>query len=297
MNGPESKSGYVAIIGVPNVGKSTLLNSFIGRKLSIVTPKPQTTWGRVMGILTGEDYQTIFIDTPGLLNPKGKLQEAMAYQIRASLRDADILLGLVDASDVDGSLVKEFVSVFSRFKGRKVAVANKIDLVGKGKFPPILESIWEGLRPDELVPISALKGENIGELLNVIRDLLPEGPFFYPPDVVAEQPERFFVSELIREEVFLNLRQEVPYSTAVKVEEFRENGRKVYILAHIYVERSSQKGIMIGTGGSMLKRVGQKARFKIEEFLERPVYLELLVKVRERWRDRTSDLKDFGYIA
>jgi len=291
------KSGYVAIIGVPNVGKSTLLNSFLGRKLSIVTPKPQTTWGRVLGILTGEDYQAIFIDTPGLLSPKGRLQEAMAYQIKESLRDADVLLGLVDVSDLNGSLVDGLISAFKRFRGQRIAVANKIDLIERGRLPPILEAMWEDLGPDELVPVSALTGENIDELLRVIRNLLPEGPFFYPPDVVAEQPEHFFVSELIREEIFLNLRQEIPYSTAVKVEEFREKGRKIYISAYIYVERDSQKGIVIGAGGRMLRKIGRNARLKIEDFLGRPVYLELRVKVREGWRERTPDLREFGYIT
>ena len=318
------KSGYVAIIGRPNVGKSTLMNALVGERLSIVTPKPQTTRSRVLGIMSGPRCQAIFWDTPGMLEPKERLQEGMAKQIRDSMEEADVLLALVDASCPEYSLDERMWEVLRRWKHPLIVAINKTDLVKTERVEGIVDWIRVEVSRDkrqtrgqeeavslspslplslsgegtggEVVAISALLGTGVDVLKGLIEERLPEGPFFYPPDMVAEQPERFFVGELVREEIFLNLGQELPYATAVKVEEFKERaGEKDYIRAGIYVEKTSQKGIVIGAKGLMLKRIGQRARAKIEAFLGRPVYLDLWVKVRAKWRKRERDLREFGY--
>ncbi|MFH1006503.1 MAG: GTPase Era [Candidatus Latescibacterota bacterium] len=291
----KKKSGYVAIIGKPNAGKSTLMNALVGERLSIVTPKPQTTRGRVLGIMTSETCQAVFWDTAGMLEPKGRLQEVMARQIQDSVKDADVLLALVDASAPKDFLDDRMRKILKGWRGPLIVAINKCDLVTEKPLRKIVDAIRAEVS-GEVVSLSALRGTHVDGLMALIEERLPEGPFFYPPDMVAEQPERFFVSELIREEIFLKLGQELPYAAAVKVEEFREReGRKDYIQAVIYVERSSQKGIVIGAGGAMLKQIGQEARTKIEAFLDRPVYLELWVKVRANWRKREQDLEEFGY--
>ncbi|OPX21914.1 MAG: GTPase Era [Candidatus Latescibacteria bacterium 4484_107] len=283
------KSGYVAIIGKPNVGKSTLMNALVGERLSIVTPKPQTTRGRVLGIMSSGECQAVFWDTPGMLEPKGRLQEVMTRQIRDSVRDADVLLALVDASSPKDDLDERMREILHDWQRPLIVAINKSDLVETARVEKIVGRI-------RAVAISALRGTHVDALKTLIEQRLPEGPFFYPPDMVAEQPERFFVGELVREEIFLKLGQELPYATAVKVEEFKERkDEKDYIRAVIYVERPSQKGIVIGAKGAMLKQIGQHARVKIEAFLDRPVYLELWVKVRPKWRKRERDLKEFGY--
>ncbi|RKY62846.1 MAG: GTPase Era [Candidatus Latescibacterota bacterium] len=294
----DTKCGYVAIVGRPNVGKSTLMNSLIGEKLSIVTPKPQTTRTRVLGVLTEDGVQMIFLDTPGFLQPRGLLQEAMVKEVKEGLSEADVVLGIVDATALERTFDEELQGLL-KASGRPVVIAlNKMDLVAQ-------KEIFEGLQwlydrfPAELVPISALKGHNLDELKKVLAGFLPEGPFLYPPEVLADQPERFFVAELIREELFLNLGQELPYATAVKVEEFKERDPsegKTYIRATIYVEKPSQRGIVIGEGGAMLKKIGQWARRKIEAFLGRPVYLELWVKVRPKWSRKEGTLRELGYL-
>ncbi len=315
------KSGYVAIIGKPNVGKSTLMNALVGERLSIVTPKPQTTRGRVLGIMNSEQCQAVFWDTPGMLEPKGRLQEMMTRQIRDSVRDADVLLALVDASSPKDGLDEHMREVLHGWKHPLIVAINKSDLVEPARVERIVGRVRAELRGDRriaecgvgnsprptrseirnpklqvVLAISALRGTHVDALKTLIEERLPEGPFFYPPDMVAEQPERFFVGELVREEIFLKLGQELPYATAVKVEEFKERkGEKDYIQAVIYVERPSQKGIVIGAKGAMLKQIGQQARAKIEAFLDRPVYLELWVKVRPKWRKRERDLREFGY--
>ena len=293
-----TKCGYVAIVGRPNVGKSTLMNSLVGEKLSIVTPKPQTTRTRVLGILTEDDAQMIFLDTPGFLRPRGPLQEAMVEEVRDGLSDSDVVLAITDATDLGGTFDRELRELL-RSSGRPTVVAlNKMDLADRKKIFEGLELLYHELRT-EVVPISALKGHNLDELKEVLKELLPEGPFLYPPEVLADQPERFFVAEFIREELFLNLGQELPYATAVKVEEFRERDPsegKTYIGATIYVEKPSQKGIVIGRGGATLKRIGQRARRKVEAFLGRQVYLELWVKVRPKWSRKEAVLRELGYI-
>ena len=293
-----TKCGYVAIIGRPNVGKSTLMNSLIGEKLSIVTPKPQTTRTRVLGILTEDDAQMVFLDTPGFLRPRGLLQEAMVREVREGLSEADVVLAITDATDLERTFDEELRELL-KSSGRPAVVAlNKMDLVGQKEIFEGLKWLYESF-PTEVVPISALKGHNLDELKKVLKGFLPEGPFLYPPEVLADQPERFFVAELIREELFLNLGQELPYATAVKVEEFRERDPsqgKTYIRATIYVEKPSQRGIVIGEGGAMLKKIGQWARKKIEAFLGRPVYLELWVKVRPKWSRKEATLRELGYL-
>ncbi|MCD6335254.1 MAG: GTPase Era [Candidatus Latescibacteria bacterium] len=314
------KSGYVAIIGKPNVGKSTLMNALVGERLSIVTPKPQTTRGRVLGIMSSEECQAVFWDTPGMLEPKGRLQEVMTRQIRDSVKDADVLLALVDASSPKDGLDERMREILHDWQRPLIVAINKSDLVETARVEKIKDRIKVAMKreggsesslpPSPSLPlspsgagpgwvvlaISALRGTHVDALKTLIEQRLPEGSFFYPPDMVAEQPERFFVSELVREEIFLKLGQELPYAAAVNVEEFKERkDEKDYIRAVIYVERSSQKGIVIGAKGAMLKQIGQHARVKIEAFLDRPVYLELWVKVRPKWRKRERDLKEFGY--
>lgn len=286
------RSGYVALVGKPNVGKSTLLNALLGRKLSIVTKKPQTTRHRILGILSGDDYQVIFLDTPGIIQPRYKLQEAMMHAVTGAIDDADLLLFLADAT-------RDRPDTFSLEKiGERPAllVLNKIDLIPQEQALPLVEA-YTALRAfEEVIPASALKGFNLDVLLREIVRRLPPGPPFYPRDVIAEQPERFFVAEIIREKVFELFRQEVPYAVQVNVVEYevREN-EKDLIHAEIVVERDSQKGILIGKGGRALKQIGTRARKDIEAFVGGPVFLRLHVKVRQDWRNRDTFLRSYGY--
>ena len=289
------KSGYVAMLGRPNVGKSTLFNALLGTYLSIVTPKPQTTRGRVLGILSDETSQIVFLDTPGLLTPKHRLHEAMRGQIDRSLREADVVLALTDVSDLAGTFDEEVRRTLNAARIPVLLAANKMDRISEAAVEKAMENIQDGVNEGVVVAISALYGDNVSLLKSMLEERLPSGPALYPPDILSEQPERFFVSELIREEMFNQLEQELPYATAVKVETFEERN-KTYIQAVVFVERASQKGIVIGSGGRMLKRIGSAARAKIEEFLHRPIYLDLWVKVRPNWRKRDFDLREFGYL-
>ncbi len=286
------RCGYVALIGKPNVGKSTLLNSLMGMKLSIVTRKPQTTRQRVLGILSDEDYQIILLDTPGIIKPRYGLQEAMMKEVRTSTSDADLLVFMADAT-------RDRVDDLSlKFVGDKPAilVLNKIDKIFQEKVLPLVSSYLETQQFDEVIPLSALKGKNIDILLKSIVERLPFGPEFYPKEMISEQPERFFVAEIIREKIFKLLRQEVPYSTQVNVIEWEEReDEKDLIHADIVVERDSQKGILIGKGGIVLKKIGTFAREDIEEFIGRGVFLKLHVKVRSDWRNSDAQLRSFGY--
>lgn len=296
-----TKSGYIALVGRPNVGKSTLMNAFVGERLSIVTPKPQTTRIRVLGIATDEQTQMIFLDTPGLLEPCNRLQEAMEKHIHDALQEADVLLALVDAGDLEHTFDDPMRALLSRVSIPSVVALNKTDLIREEEVPHLVQRIQENTASD-IIPISALTGARLPDLRLRLCDLLPPGPFLYPPDMIAEQPERFFATELIREELFLHLGQELPYATAVVVDEFKEGGStgsggKTYIRAIIYVEKLSQKGIVIGANGAMLKRIGQGARAKIEAFIGQPVYLNLWVKVRKNWRKKDADLRQFGYLT
>jgi GTP-binding protein Era len=283
------RSGYVAIVGLPNVGKSTLLNRLTGTHLAAVAPRPQTTRHRILGILNGPVYQAVFLDTPGLLDPKYELQKQMRHEIDLALKDADLVMLVLDANrpgEEDESLVR-------RLAAKKVlAVLNKVDLVREKKdLLPAVDQLVKSGFPDVFM-VSALKGGGVEDLKTVIAARLPEGQ----PYAIADRPEKFFAAEFVREAVFNLYGEEIPYSTAVVIDEFAERpGRKDYVLVTIYVERESQKAIIIGSGGRALKRVGSQARQEIEAFIGRPVYLELRVKVAEAWRKDERFIRDNIY--
>ncbi len=292
------KTGYVAIVGRPNVGKSTLVNKLLSFRLSIITPKPQTTRHRILGIKSGENYQIIFWDTPGLIDPVYKLQSVMVKAAQTAIAEADVNLFLIEAAAKLEPAAKDVDILNHLILAAKpiILAINKVDLLEKRLLLPLIDAYQKLHNFADIVPISALQGENLGALEEVIVRLIPTGPAFYPQDSLTEHPERFFVSEIIREKILLSYGDEVPYSTAVVIDEFREQkGRKDLIKARIVVEKSSQKAIIIGKGGSALKKVGQLARQEIEEFLGRPVFLELWVAVREKWRQKDAFLKEFGY--
>ncbi len=289
------KAGYITIIGKPNVGKSTLMNSFLERKISIVTPKPQTTRNRVLGILNGDNYQIIFLDTPGLITPKYQLQKSMIKTAESSLKEADIIFMMIDMNS-KGPDTEPVIDKLTSYKVPKFLLINKIDLYPKELILPIIESFKNSNVFQEIIPVSALHNDGLDILFSKILKNLPAGPLFYPQDVISSEPERFFVSEIIREKVFFLYEQEVPYSVAVQIVEFKERkGRKDFIHAIIIVERDSQKGIIIGKKGEALKRVGMRARNDIEAFLGREVYLKLEVRVRKKWRKNPAIIKGLGY--
>jgi len=286
------RSGYVALIGKPNVGKSTLMNAMVGQKLSIVTRKPQTTRNRVIGIHSRDDHQIIFLDTPGIIKPQYRLHEAMMGQVESAVRDADLLLFLHDATK--GS--PDTFSLEQAEDRPAFLVLTKMDLIPNEQALPLVESYTDIRGFDEVVPTSAVKGTNVDTLLDLIVDRLPEGHPFYPKEMVSEHPERFFVAEIIREKAFQQYHEEIPYSLQVNIVEYEERtGEKDFIDAEIVVNRKSHKGILIGKGGRALKRLGTAARKDIEAFVQSPVYLQLHVKVRKDWRDQDSYLRSFGY--
>jgi GTP-binding protein Era len=292
------RAGYVALVGRPNVGKSTLLNRMLDHKLSIVTAAPQTTRRRILGILTRPSHQIVFLDTPGILEPRYELQRRMVAQAMSAVADADLIAVLLQARtplrDRELELLRD---ILGRAAGRPVvAVLNKIDRVPKPELLPLLSTIAGVGTLAEVVPISALKGDGIELLESLLTSHLPESPPFYPPDVLSDQPEKFFAAELVREQIFRRYKEEVPYSTAVEITTFEEEPerKKVHIRAQVVVERESQKGILIGKGGLALKQVGQDARVDIEALLGRPVYLELFVQVRREWRRDEKYLEEQG---
>lgn len=296
----ETKAGYVTIIGKPNVGKSTLLNAFLGEKLSITTNKPQTTRKRIMGIMSTDNYQIIFLDTPGILQPEYLLQKTMLENIVQSVRDADIIIFIVDiSSDPEGIRTfddENVQKIFSLMKARKILLINKIDLSDEIKTKLLIEKFEKTGLFDNVYPISALLKFNIDSVLNTVIEYLPVHPKFYPDDQLTDEPERFFVSEIIREKILEMFQEEIPYSTEIIIEDFKERANaKDYILASIIVEKESQKPIIIGKKGSAIKELGQISRTAIESFLQRPVYLELRVKVKDKWRSDPKYLKAFGY--
>ncbi|MBI5463577.1 MAG: GTPase Era [Ignavibacteriales bacterium] len=293
----EFKSGYVAIVGEPNVGKSTLLNALLGEKLSIVTAKPQTTRQRVLGIFNDERAQIVFLDTPGLIKPKYLLHAKMLEFADWALEDADLILIMTEVGK-QGTLPSEVEERVLKRHADKIlfAVINKVDAVYKPHVLPVMDKLIRRNQFREVIPISALKRQNLDDLLNTIIRYLPNGNPLYPTDILSEHPERFFVSEFIREKIFERFSQEVPYSTAVEIREFKERETGgAYILADIVVERPTQKAILIGKHGQSLKEVGSAAREEIERFLQRKVFLELFVKVRENWRDKEQSLRNLGY--
>jgi GTP-binding protein Era len=293
------KAGYVALVGLPNVGKSTLMNTLLKQKISIVTDKPQTTRHKILGILTGENYQIVFLDTPGIIKPKYLLQEVMMQYASSALDDADVVLLLVDAEKVKRQAYQKEETAFEKIREAKkktFLAINKIDRVEKAELLPMIDSFSKAFPFEEILPLSALNQEGTDELITTIVRHLPEHPPYYPADMVSEAPEKFFVGEIIREKIFDQFSQEIPYSTAVDIIAFNEREKKKhFISAEIFVERQSQKGILIGKGGLALKSVGEKARRDIEGFLGHPVFLELHVKVRENWRAEDAWLKRLGY--
>lgn len=294
------RTGYAAILGLPNSGKSTLLNVLLGQKLSIITSKPQTTRKRILGILSEEDYQIIFLDTPGILSPSYLLQEKMMEDVKTSLDDADVILLVIDvAEDPLGEILlnQEFISesVLKSTKP-KLLVINKVDLSNQEKVSELLKHFEKRKSFEEIIPISASLNFNIQRVKEEIVRFLPEGPKLFPDDQVTDANERFFVSEIIREKILENYRDEIPYSSEVLIIEFKEREEgKNFISAEIVVERDSQKAIIIGKGGTAIKKLGQAARESIEEFLQKDVFLELRVKVRKKWRSDENLLKSFGY--
>lgn len=293
------RCGYVCIIGEPNVGKSTLMNTLIGQKISIVTDKPQTTRHKILGILSNEQFQIIFLDTPGLLKPKYLLQKAMMDAAHAAMNDADVVIFMVDALDpkMDKDIEHDVAfQALNKINKSAFLLINKVDIIDKFKLLPIIDFYSKRFEFVEVFPISALNALGTADLLKSVVEKLPVHPPYYPLDFVSDSSERFFVSELIREKIFEKFRQEIPYSTTVEIIEFREQvGKKDFISAEIYVERQSQKGILIGKNGLALKQIGELARVEIEKFLGRSVFLELHIKVREKWRDSDTWLKRLGY--
>lgn len=288
------KSGFVNIVGNPNVGKSTLMNNLVGERLSIITSKAQTTRHRIFGIVNGEDFQIVYSDTPGVLKPNYKLQESMLKFSRSALSDADVLLYVTDVFD-QYEKNEDFISKVKENEAPLILVINKIDLINQEKLELLVEK-WKSLLPKaEIYPISALENFNVDVLLKRIKDLLPEGPPFFDKDQLTDKPARFFVTEIIREKILQNYEKEIPYSVEVEVEQFKEEDKLIRINAVIYAERDSQKGIIIGHGGKSLKKVGTEARKDLETFFEKKIFLELFVKVEKDWRNKDIKLRGFGY--
>ena len=289
------KSGFVNIVGNPNVGKSTLMNSLVGERISIITSKAQTTRHRIMGIVNTDDMQIVYSDTPGVLKPNYKLQESMLGFSHSALVDADILLYVTDTVETPDKNA-EFLERVAKERMPVIVIINKIDLLkGQAELETLVDR-WKELLPQaEIIPISAMLRFNIDNLLKRIQELLPESPPFFDKDALTDKPARFFVNEIIREKILLTYDKEIPYSVEAVVEKFDESETSIHIMAVVYVERDSQKGIIIGKGGSALKRVGMLARKDIETFFGKKVYLELYVKVERDWRNKLSKLKNFGY--
>ncbi|HSV87288.1 MAG TPA: GTPase Era [Bacteroidales bacterium] len=287
------KAGFVNIIGNPNVGKSTLMNALVGEKISIITPKAQTTRHRILGILNGENYQIVFSDTPGVLKPGYKLQEHMMRAVKSTVMDADIFILLTEVAS--GFDHHELLEQIQKTGVPVLLLLNKIDLSNMEQVVTRVEE-WKSRFPNWLVlPISALQKFNLDQVLNKIVELLPTSPPFFTQDELTDRPQRFFVAEIIREKILLNYQKEIPYSVEVNVESFVEEDKLIRIRCVIYVSRESQKGIIIGHRGSMLKKVGTESRIDIEDFLGKKTFLELHVKVSKNWRENDTMLKRFGY--
>lgn len=288
------RSGFVNIVGNPNVGKSTLMNALVGERLSIITQKAQTTRHRIMGIVNGDDYQIVFSDTPGVLKPNYKLQEQMLDFSRSALVDADLLLYVTDIQD-SSEKNADFLEKVKGNKAHILLVINKIDLTTQETLERLAEFWHKELPQAEIYPISAKERFGVDSLLNRILELLPECPPFFDKDQLTDKPARFFVNEIIREKILLNYDKEIPYSVEVEVETFKEEEKLIRISAVIYVERDSQKGIIIGKQGSSIKRVGTEARKDLETFFQKQIYLELFVKVDKDWRQKDARLRHYGY--
>ena len=292
------KSGFVSIVGRPNVGKSTFLNRVIGQKIAIMSDKPQTTRNKVQGVLTQENSQTIFIDTPGIHKPKHKLGEFMLKVSRNALKEVDIIMFMVNAEQKIGKGDEFIIEMLEGNQTPVFLVINKIDQVHPDELAGIIDSYKDKFNFAEIIPISALQGNNVDSLLSTIDKYLPEGPQYYPADQITDHPERFIISELIREKVLHTTREEIPHSIAVVIDKIKrdeENENMIRVQATIMVERDSQKGIVIGKKGALLKQVGTEARKDIEMLLGSKVFLELWVKVQKDWRNKQAHLRDFGF--
>ncbi|MBN1108647.1 MAG: GTPase Era [Bacteroidales bacterium] len=288
------RSGFVNIVGNPNVGKSTLMNALVGEKLSIITSKAQTTRHRIMGIVNGDDFQIVYSDTPGILEPRYSLHEAMMSFVNRALADADIILYVTDVTE--RPLAEKEYSGRIRSSGIPVIIAvNKIDLSDQPALEKIVGAWMTAFPGSPVIPVSATEGFNLQTLFDTILRRLPEGEAYFPPDQLTDKFERFFASEILREKILKNYKEEVPYSVEIEIESFREEPQIIKIGAVIHVARESQKGIIIGHRGAMLKKVGTEARRDMEDFFGRKVFLELFVKVTKEWRDKPAILKRFGY--
>jgi GTPase len=289
-----SKSGFVSILGRPNSGKSTLLNRLIGEKISIVTDKPQTTRHVIRGIVTTPEGQIIFLDTPGIHKPIHRMNERMMKSVRSAMADVDLMLLIVDCSAAFGRGDEFALELLKSVPTKKILLLNKIDRIDKKELLPIMDRYSRLASFEEIVPISALTGENVEETMKQVFLRLPEGPMFFPTDQISDQPERAIAAELIREKLIILTEEEMPYSTAVVIDRFEEGEKLHRIFASIFVERDSQKAIVIGKGGQKLKQIGTDARKDLEGFFGRKIFLELHVKVRKNWRDDEETLKSLG---
>jgi len=288
------RSGFVNILGNPNVGKSTIMNALVGEKLSIISPKAQTTRHRIMGIVNGDNFQIVYSDTPGILKPRYKLQETMMHSVNSALSDADMILYITDVTEYAAEQ-GEFIEKI-KGSGIEVIIAiNKIDLTNQDRLEKIVESWHLAFPQSPVIPLSALNNFNLDSLLNSIIERLPESPPYFPKDQLTDKYERFFASEIIREKILFHYKKEIPYSVEIEIESFSEEKNITRIRALIHVARDSQKGIIIGHNGNMLKRVGTEARKDMEDFFRKKIFLELYVKVTKDWRDKPSVLKRFGY--
>ena len=288
------KSGFVNIVGNPNVGKSTLMNALVGERISIITSKAQTTRHRILGIVDGDDFQIVYSDTPGVLKPNYRLQESMLNFSRSALTDADVLLYVTDVYDTYDKNV-DFIEKVKLNPAPLLLIINKIDLIDEERLIVLVDK-WKELLPRaEIYPVSAKEKFNIDPLFKRVKELLPESPAFFDKDQLTDKPTKFFVTEIIREKILMNYDKEIPYSVEVEVEQFQEEERIIRISAVIYAERDSQKGILIGHGGKSLKKVGTEARKDMEVFFDKKVFLELFVKVEKDWRNKDIKLKSFGY--
>lgn len=290
----DHKSGFVNILGNPNVGKSTIMNALVGEKLSIITSKSQTTRHRILGIVSGDDFQIVYSDTPGIIKPGYKLQEAMMQSVNIAITDADLIVYVTDVKEKKDKN-RETLNRIINSDIPVILVINKIDLGTQEQLDSLFDS-WKDIMPEAMiVPVSAKEKFNINNLFDIIISKLPEGPAYFPKDQLTDRHERFFVTEIIREKILRNYRKEVPYSVEVEIESYEEKDKIVNIRTLIHVTRESQKGIIIGHQGKMLKKTGTEARKDIEEFIGRKVFLEMYVKVTKDWRDRPGSLKKFGY--
>ncbi len=296
MSEPKTKhkAGFVNIIGKPNVGKSTLMNKLVGEKLSIITSKAQTTRHRILGIISGDDFQIVYSDTPGIVKPRYELHSSMMRYVRTALEDADILLFVCDLFE-KYSEDDVLIDKVRKSDIPTILVLNKTDLGDENKVRDKLKYWKEVVQPDHSIAISALLGANIEELLKLILDNLPFHPPYYPKDMITDKPEKFFAAEIVREKIFTNYKKEVPYSTEVVIESFKEEEKIIRIRAEIYVERATQRAILLGHKGSRIKKVGIEARKDLEAFFGKHVYLEQYIKVAPDWRKKSRDLRNFGY--